>query len=131
MASSTFPLASTRAFLQSRRPAPVWMRRSLTVFAVIGVLMSFSLHRRPAGAYRLLLRSQVGVHGRQVDRDVDLRKVHFTGGQVGRCRLADSLGGRLRVRTTLRAARVALGKAGLDRGDDRLDDDAHGLDRVV
>src|SRR5579859_8045089 len=75
MASSTLPFASTRAFLQSSRPAPVWKRRSLTILAVMGVLMSFSLDRRLSAAGRLALGAVFGVESGNVDRDLDLREI--------------------------------------------------------
>src|ERR1017187_1804738 len=110
MASSVLPLASTSAFLQSRRPAPVWPRSSLTICAVTGPLMSFSLNGHLAGPDRLPLRERVGVEGRDVDRDVDLGEVYLARSNGRRGGLGRRLGGGLGVRTALRAARVALGE---------------------
>src|SRR5271170_4068091 len=130
MASSTFPLASTSAFLQSSRPAPVWTRSAFTIWAVMGSLMLFRLDRGLAGAGELPLGTELRVHEGEVNRDVDLRQVDLTSDRRRR-RLGGGLGRSLCIGAALRAPRVALGEAGLNRGDDRLHDDSHGLDGVV
>src|SRR5580698_816668 len=132
MASSMLPWASVRAFLQSSKPAPVFSRSSLTIWAVIGMLIKFisldktlfGFHGRLAGAGDFFRRDNPDFF---LDGDV-LRQNDFIEIDFAFSR------GRGRTEVGLAAgntAAVALGNAVLDGGSDRLDNDADGFHRVV
>src|ERR1017187_6707506 len=100
MASSKLALASVRSFLQSSKPAPVFSRSSLTIWAVMGVLIKFvsldnilfGFHWRLADAGGFFRRDNPGLF---LDGDVlrqnDLVEIDFA---LGRGR---SSGGRAEV----------------------------------